>query len=451
MLLNCKRGFKTALYGLILTSFVTACVKNESKDGGIQDEITLSQDTLLKSNSTGQDTKVIQYTSETIHKKIIQEWTFDSTHSSDIIINYVKYNNEQCASNESLIYHFEIQKNQKNSSGAYTDKALPMLTKGHKLTINPGKYILRAIIENHGLCKKINLSFKSNISNSKLLSYNSNINALVTCNTVQYNGNLVVGEFAQILTKPMIVETFSNIHSSHTSILNSHAGILCGRYKSPGIHSCKESIVLNHEKKNALIVSQHQCKNGPHRYTRASQLAIINDNQSISSSFKCSYRGKHRNYNFSNCSIIYNLGESLPITRVNNIPDIGIHIERREVQIDFNFDRNNLDMSKIPGQVHVNLYNVSTQEPVFTKSTQINRAKLLNGDIVLKSLPGEKGIRRKLRGVNMNDIHLVISHKENNYETGIFNLSLKQLCNKYPHLITRLHKMNHSIIHGCSL
>ena len=161
--------------------------------------------------------------------------------------------------------------------------------------------------------------------------------------------------------------------------------------------------------------------------TRPSILSIFENEDQISMNFTCSYRNQRRNYSFSSCKTMYNLGEVLPLKSYHGSPAFDYSFKNREMDVDFKFNPSNVDMAMIPGQLYVNVYNVKTQQPVFKFTTEVTRAKLTNpeGEFLLQSAPGEAGIREKIRQHNLRDLHLVLSREPNDYTSGIYHYPLK--------------------------
>ena len=76
MRLTNNGALRSALFCLLLTSFVTACVKNDHKDEApapVSDELVLQQQSLLTTGASDGDLQTVKVDNATGKKKIIQE------------------------------------------------------------------------------------------------------------------------------------------------------------------------------------------------------------------------------------------------------------------------------------------------------------------------------------------------------------------------------------------
>ena len=444
-----SRALRGAFFCLFLTSFVTACVKNNNKDGQPGgEEIRMEQKSLSVENATTQSLDLLNVQG---YKKVIQEWTFSVSKKSNVSVSFLRFQPDlsTCSgeNQRSSVLRFEIQKNQKDADGKLTSQSEPLLTQGNIKSIEPGNYLLRAIIDNEGRCGKFKISFRFQTEDRPAQVVDANIKAQWTCQGIENDrgGIPISSHYAQIKTMPMNVRHHSTNHAHNTqyiSVMDMQNGVFCSRLAT-NLTRCNQRTFVE-ENYEAMMTTEYSCHRGQSERQVRSNLRVFAQEDQISAQFNCRYKGNHPRFKYTGCTLDYNLGERLPVKRDNQGLKMDLEINRRHVQV--NYERDGINVDKLPGTVYVNFYNANNQAAIFDNSIPVTKARILNGNFSLESADGETGIRRKMRETNMRDLILIISSEPNDDSKGIFHRSLRRICDTDK---VRFIRPDGSIRYGC--
>lgn len=141
----------SAVSALVLTSFVTACVKNGSKDNPIHKEtITETQVTKISSKQIdGTESLTFTQNSEVAARHITKTYSFTIEEAMSLFVQRGEINNERCSGDEEFLQQFTLSGNNIAPVMIPKQKPTPLL--------QPGTYTLTVEMTNQALCKSISM------------------------------------------------------------------------------------------------------------------------------------------------------------------------------------------------------------------------------------------------------------------------------------------------------
>ncbi|MCB0377441.1 MAG: hypothetical protein KDD33_03025 [Bdellovibrionales bacterium] len=413
-----NQGLLGAAFCLGMTSFVVGCVKNNNKgttEEPVKEEVVLKSGGLLMihQGSSGALNSV-QYNSSEPALRLVREWDLQVLKTSELSIDYVKISPSECRDgSKSVGRRFEVE----SASGEKT----PVLEAGNKIMLAEGKYTFRTVILNDALCNKIDYSFRAKMDRYRVIAVERNVDAGFVCQSVEKNGQVMNGHKLEVLTGPMRVLEVGR-HGVSPIVGSAH---LCGIRKTPDTVHCRDSVLENPARKNALVSQQQICKRGnSHNHnTPAQKIELWEEGQELMGEFNCAYRGSRSSYKLGQCQVAYNLGEALPV-RNRYGRDVNIRVRQNSISIEFDFAKSKRTEDQVEERMYVNLYKIGNKDAILHKGIEISKAELESGRIVIRN--GQGGAQMSqiiLAQGGAQTLGLVVSY-EDNMTSGIYHLPL---------------------------
>ena len=436
MYVKSNRSLYAIVSMLLVTSFVTACVKNESKDESPK-QIALKQmdiTTLSDDNLDGSKLVILQEQSSVAAHKITKDYIFKIDDIRELRVAQAEIINKDCSAQESFIYSFYLV--------GENNYEKPLNTIHKKELLTPGSHRLRVKIENGSLCKMVSMKFKIKTTVRDDLILTKNLDAGYQCYDVEENGIAKVNTSVRINTAPMKVLKYfgNNLGKTRESIIVDQ-NTLCQREVESTLN-CSEKIIPATKDERPLMATQKRCQK-ENQIRKGSQATLqVNKRGALKTAkFTCNHKRKVLRYNLSRCEIVYMMGEELPLVAKQT----DIAIRPRNLRMNFSIDETQLDLASIPNRLFVSVVTRTLDdyyEPVLSNFYEISREDLADGYISIR----EPNLKFKLANAELDSLKLIIA-KRPNLRSGLFKISIDKLCNDDSGSIVE--KRPHSSVNLC--
>lgn len=418
MLRNKNKRVSPLLYGLVLTSFVTACVKNASKNEApkVVPLKSLSIVQLAPLPETGQNTTQVTITDQasTPANQVVQDYVFESKNIQELSVQRGTINNEDCETQELTLPRFSLIDSDNNEKMLRNNRKPEILTPGH--------YRLRVAFDNTGLCKNINIGVKisSKARNDLVLTKKTDSGYL--CYSSNENGRAKINTSVRVNTLPMKLTQYEEFHGTIQEQKIVDNDVLCSAPLSTKV-SCVDKLIPALKKTHPISAISRECQAEEQRYNQGlASLEISKINRSVRMDFTCRHKGKIKKLNLSDCEVIFNLGESLPIVAGRT----DILVRNHLMRVNFEPLFNQIDEEQIPQDLYVGLarqVDQSYYEPLLNSFYYVSKNDLIDGQINIR----EHNLANKVLSADSKDIRLVFSRSPN-LKQGLFHLNFSSLC-----------------------
>jgi len=151
MLLKRNKAISTLIYGILLTSFVTACVKNGSKNEkpGEVALKTLELTEVSQAQLNGTENIMLTEESEIAAASLIQNYVFTTSEIRTFRVRQGEIANSLCSASGPFEYSFSL----KGPDGIER----PIHSRRNPELLVPGEYRLKVELENGSLCNNISM------------------------------------------------------------------------------------------------------------------------------------------------------------------------------------------------------------------------------------------------------------------------------------------------------
>ena len=414
-----NRKLLAALSMALVTSFVTACVKNESKNEAPK-KITLKQmevSAIVLDNKSGFTSVTLNDQSNVPAFELSKIYQFKIEEISELQIQRGTVNNKDCSVQEPFIYSFSLIDKEKNKKPLHTRQSKELLT--------PGNYSLKIDIQNGSLCKSISMNFILKLKKRKDLILTRNLDAGYHCFSVEENGSQTIRTSARVNTSPMRLVKYqeNNLGTIYENIVIDD-NTLCQGTISKKL-SCKDQLSPASIYEHPIMAVKKHCQQDGQNHTRSN--AYLQVNESISRNtinLTCSHKHKVLNYNLKQCDLIFMLGEELPLIKKQT----DIIIRRNSMRVNFSIDENKINSESLPGRLFISVATRTGDdyyEPVLNNFYRISRNDIIDGHLLIR----EPQLRAKLASSNINRLKLVISTQPN-LKKGLFKISMSDVCSE---------------------
>ena len=163
---------------LLVTSFVTACVKNSSKDAPPAQikELNIEDSILNEAQMSGNESVEVQHSGENPVFNLSQTFFFNISEISEFQIQRGLIDNKDCQAQDPFIYSFTL-------IDEHGDSTLLRRLSNSRMLV-PGQYQIRVNIENGSLCRKVSMNFNLDLKVRDDLVITSDVDQGYKCFTV---------------------------------------------------------------------------------------------------------------------------------------------------------------------------------------------------------------------------------------------------------------------------
>ncbi len=421
---NQNKSLLGVLFVLSLTSFVTACVKNASKNENPTEVAfkELQSQELTEAQMEGSQAIEIRDSSERPAIDLTQLIKFKVSDVRDFSVQQGLIHNKDCRGEGPFNYHLTL------ISPDGVEK--PIHARRNKELLVPGHYVLQVKVENHALCENVALDLRVTSRVREDLVMTEHDNRGYICYEVEENGAIQSTTRIRVNTNPLQVVKYKNLNGggTRTTVIesnNSHcAGDLNPRTE------CSEGLLPAEIDAHPVVSVQRNCRN-PNGRDRGFAQMLVSRSGFLKGDidFTCRHKRNNLRLEMKNCDQIFNLGEAMPIRPGQT----DITLRPRQMRIGFEPIYGEIDDRHIPDNLWVGLVKVSKEEgsndyyePVFPSFYSIDKDDLLNGQITIREAPGTN-LKMMATANDVNDLVLVFSRTPN-MRQGLYHIKFSQLC-----------------------
>lgn len=414
MLWNQIKANRKVITGLLLTTFVTACVKNGSKDTnpGVVQLKTLETTELTTDQLEGASSIQLLDDSDKATINIVKEYSFMETGIREFQISQGDIKNSNCIDKGPFVYSFKLIDQNGVSKDIHSKRNPEMLT--------PGPYKVRVEIENGSLCSNISMELKIRSKVREDLVLTDIEDRSYSCrDSVIENGSLQNNTI--VLVKTLLMNVLKLELDIRASKLADEQN-LCDKPLDPKT-TCTDGLIPALKSDEPIAAIEKKCKNEGQRYDRAqAQLQVNKVGQKTDINFTCRHKGKVTSLKLENCTLVYNIGKDLPI----RIGQTDVVVRPNRMHVSFEPIFNEINKTQLPFEMYVGLArNVMGRFiPLSNSFHLISRDDLFDGQIRIEN---ETALKNKFKDMSGDDIRLVFSRRPD-LKHGLFNLSFKKLC-----------------------
>ena len=403
---------------VLVTSFVTACVKNSSKDTPPTQvkELNIEDSILSDSQLNGEEIIEVKHSGENPVLNLSQTFFFNLTEISEFQIQRGLINNKDCQAQDPFIYSFTLIDEKGD--------AILMRRLSNSRMLVPGQYKIKVNIENGSLCRDVSMKFSLEMKIREDLVLTSNVDQGYKCFTVVENGIFINNSFINVNTNPIDLKKVSALNNGSTKI---HSIIddenFCER-KLPENVDCITSMNPALKAEGPIIAKKRLCRSENNGKQRAkAEFLMSKKDGAASGRLSCDFKRKIIDLKMSDCRLEYRFGTKLPVIA----GETSIIIRRGRADIEFSIDDKSEDLAeRIPSRLYVNIMAkdlYGRYESLLQDYTSVTRDELMDGRVSI----AEPGLRRKISFYKPSDLKIVFSRRRNMI-SGLHSMSLKETC-----------------------
>ncbi len=424
---NHNRTHLGVLSLIIMTTFVTACVKNASKDENPREVAfkELQSQQLSQAQVDGSDIIEIRESSSQAAAELTQIFQFTVEDFRELTVRQEgDIINSECRAESPFIYSMSL------TGPDGIEK--PIQARRNPELLVPGQYVLQVKMENGALCQNISMNLKVQSTIREDLTFTDNENRGYICDNVQENGTIKTGSRVRINTSPMQIVKYSRLNNGQfQSDQVENETTLC-QLDIDSRTECADSLLPASVDSHPLIAVQRNCHNQSQRHQRGFAQLLVSGDGSLKAdiAYTCRHKRNNLSLKLENCDQLFNLGEELPI----QAGQTDITLRRRHMRIGFEPIYGQLKEGRIPSNLWIGLVKVVKEpgaanyyEPVFPSFYSISKDDLVDGHISITDTNNQINLRQIVQSHKTEDLVLVFSRTPN-LRQGLYHIEFSQLC-----------------------
>lgn len=413
----CKpnRSLFTFFLSFLLTTIVTACVKNGSKNEGteVSPLITFEATSLSSAEIDGSSAFNILASSPTPYRKLEKTFDISVTDIREFTVSQGEISNKDCIAAGPFLYAFAI------TGGEWVDK--PLRSNQKPLLLTPGQYSLKVTVENGSLCREVSMAVKMQSTARTDLTLTPQVDRGYSCKLIESRGQTLNQTQSIIQTQPLRIKQYQNLdvaNYSEATLVDSET--LCERELDASM-VCTDSLAPAKADESPAYASQRRCtiNDEPTQRSDAS-LQINQKDQATEILFNCRHKRKVLHLTMNQCDLLYDIGHPWPLKADVN------HIELRRHRIQIGISPLENLSQPLPANVFVTLAtqnSLGVYQPIVEKWHWVDSNQVSSGHFSIQ----ETRLRRKVLEAGVENVKLVVSTRRN-MRHGVLNISLLGFC-----------------------
>ncbi len=406
--------------GLLLTTFVTACVKNAGKNDKSEVQFKeLQSQELTLAQVEGNAEIVVEDVSEVPAAEITQVFRFNITDIREMRFRQGELKNDECRADGSFLPSFTL------TGPDGVEK--PVRGRRNPELLVPGSYLLQVKAENGSLCKKISMKIHLDSKVRSDLTLTGRDNRGYICNNVAENGVTKADTTVRVNTAPMQVIKYEKLVSGQTVAVPVETDQMHCQMELASNTECSDSLLPTDVDSRPVVAVQKNCISDDQVRNRGFSHLLVRRAQGVGQTidFTCRHRRNNITLRMTGCQGIFNLGETLPLRSGQT----DIMLRRHRMNINFEPIYGDLNDQNIPGDLYAGIVkkvtdeDITYYEPIHPNFESISKDDLLDGQIQIQ----EHNLRLMLLNNNANDLVLVLSQTPD-LRHGIFHMNFSSLC-----------------------
>jgi hypothetical protein len=414
------KGYRALTLGLIVTAFVTACVKNNSDEGGVRTvtpRISLQSFELTNEQTHGDFMGLLASEGPQPVLEIEKIFNFHLTDIRSFQVRAGAINNTGCSSSGTFSYSFHFTERD-GGERILNQQSEPLI-------LTPGSYKLRVVATNGAHCSNVSMEVIFRFQEQEHLTLTPVEDRSYRCtefgHSATYNGSTSI----EVQTQPL--EIYRK-ESSHVGATQSYAILnqdhMCQRQLSDS-SSCRDQMIPAHKNQNPIYSSRRVCLNGDRAGSISfSQIEIAHPDHNTQIHFLCSYGSALIEWELSDCELLFNLGKALPLVRTETEFTMGLHYWR----VNYQLDSHEIPIDTLPDTLFYTIVARFENEAlrVSPRFYRINKLDFLQG----KLHTYDRGFRERLApDTRLESLRIVFSQSPN-LKQGLYHIDLEKLCDQ---------------------
>lgn len=381
------------ILSLTVTAFVTACVKNDSKDTPppVQKNLQLEASSLSSDEVNGNREVQINETLNGAVSSMVKKYSFTTTEIMNFGVIRGRHNNRDCTAN-----------------GTFEHKYFIVDEEGHKSELDsspirknflPGKYNLQVEIENGSLCQNIRLEFRLKARERTDLVLTEDVDISYECRNIRENSVNLTQTKVVVQSIPLRVTKSSNLGIDDIISANR----LCSN-ELPESTICHVDTATAQKKEGPVVAKSAICNSKDDRRRKGrAYLQMNRKSGNATAAMSCNHRGLNITLNMSRCSVLSRFGSPMPISYFRTEMDI----KRGEISVKYEIDDSE-KLARYGKEIFVMIYRRNErgyQRPLLDKNHKISAEEFENGEFTIL----ERGILRRIARSEMDSLKMVFS------------------------------------------